>query len=86
MIINLIISISIFSISAPYGIREATEKIESKASKKSSVLQEDAVHYPSTSRYNLHHLFYDLLKFSAKHLKMNGRLVFWYPVHKYIEF
>jgi tRNA (guanine10-N2)-methyltransferase len=65
----------------PYGIREATEKIVAKSGRKSTVLAEDTVHYPSTSPYQLNHLFFDLMMFGAKHLRLGGRLVFWFPVY-----
>ena len=41
---------------------------------------EDAVHYPSTSNYDLNSLYLDLFNFSVSHLKMGGRLVVWFPV------
>ncbi|CAO1429010.1 unnamed protein product [Diamesa serratosioi] len=66
----------------PYGIREKMEKINTKTSKKSTAMTEDAVHYPSTSSYHTNNLYEDLLKFSAKHLKLGGRLVAWFPVHR----
>lgn len=56
------------------------EQVVAKASRKSTALTEDAVHYPSTSNYSIKRMFDDLLIFSAKHLKMNGRLVCWFPV------
>lgn len=46
------------------------------------MMTEDAVHYPSTSKYTTKRMYDDLLTFSAKHLKMGGRLVFWFPVNK----
>lgn len=56
------------------------EQVVAKESKRSTALSEDAVHYPSTSSYSLKRMFDDLLIFSAKHLKMGGRLVCWFPV------
>lgn len=56
------------------------EQVVPKEGKKSTVLTEDAVHYPSTSNYSLKRMYDDLLNFSAKHLKMGGRLVVWFPV------
>ncbi|XP_053667724.1 tRNA (guanine(10)-N2)-methyltransferase homolog [Anopheles marshallii] len=64
----------------PYGIREATERIEFKAQRKTTVMTEDAVHYPSTSPYQLCEMYKDLLQFSARHLKLGGRLVCWFPM------
>lgn len=43
-------------------------------------MTEDAVHYPSTSSYTIKRMYDDLLIFSAKHLKLGGRLVVWFPV------
>ncbi|CAD7083729.1 unnamed protein product [Hermetia illucens] len=65
----------------PYGIREATAKIETKISQKPDTRTEDSPHYPSTSHYSLANLYADLLTFAAKHLTMNGRLVCWLPIH-----
>ncbi|XP_055601636.1 tRNA (guanine(10)-N2)-methyltransferase homolog [Uranotaenia lowii] len=64
----------------PYGIREATEKIEFKTQKRATCLNEGVVHYPSTSPYQFDQLYRDLMNFSARHLKMGGRLVCWYPI------
>lgn len=50
-------------------------RLERKESSKATALNEDAIHYPSLSAYNLKTLYDDLLKYSAKHLKTNGRLV-----------
>lgn len=56
------------------------EQIVPKESKKSTAMTEDAVHFPSTSSYTIKRMFDDLLIFSAKHLKLGGRLVVWFPV------
>uniref|UniRef100_A0A2C9GUM1 tRNA (guanine(10)-N(2))-methyltransferase TRMT11 n=1 Tax=Anopheles culicifacies TaxID=139723 RepID=A0A2C9GUM1_9DIPT len=64
----------------PYGIREATERIEFKTQRKTTVMTEDAVHYPSTSPYQLCQMYKDLLQFSARYLKLGGRLVCWFPM------
>ncbi|XP_053670305.1 tRNA (guanine(10)-N2)-methyltransferase homolog [Anopheles nili] len=66
----------------PYGIREATERIEFKTKRKTTVMTEDAVHYPSTSPYQLCQMYKDLLQFAAGHLKLGGRLVCWFPTLK----
>uniref|UniRef100_A0A1A9W6M1 tRNA (guanine(10)-N(2))-methyltransferase TRMT11 n=1 Tax=Glossina brevipalpis TaxID=37001 RepID=A0A1A9W6M1_9MUSC len=68
----------------PYGIREATEKITVKEkveikNNKAKISSDTNLHYPSTSRYALHHLWNDLLMFASMHLKLGGRLVFWLP-------
>ncbi|XP_011178110.2 tRNA (guanine(10)-N2)-methyltransferase homolog [Zeugodacus cucurbitae] len=66
----------------PYGIRESTEKVESKATSKQNTRTKDMPHYPSTSHYSLQQLYMDLLHFSAQHLKVGGRLVCWLPYHR----
>ncbi|XP_076177877.1 tRNA (guanine(10)-N(2))-methyltransferase TRMT11 isoform X2 [Ptiloglossa arizonensis] len=66
----------------PYGIREATEKIGTM--KLNPVIEEHQVssHIPSKIGYGLSEIYKDLLSFSAKHLKMNGRLVCWFPLFR----
>lgn len=54
-------------------------KLERKDTK---VPPADAIHYPSLSSYSMKHLFDDLLKYSVKHLTINGRLVCWFPCIK----
>ncbi|XP_039960648.1 tRNA (guanine(10)-N2)-methyltransferase homolog [Bactrocera tryoni] len=66
----------------PYGIRESTEKVESKMTSKQNTRSKDMPHYPSTSHYSLQQLYVDLLHFSAHHLKVGGRLVCWLPYHR----
>ncbi|XP_023294525.2 tRNA (guanine(10)-N2)-methyltransferase homolog [Lucilia cuprina] len=66
----------------PYGIRESTEKVENKIVTKDNTRNPDMPHYPSTSHYSLQHLYKDLLIFSARHLKIGGRLVCWLPYHR----
>ncbi|KAH8391635.1 hypothetical protein KR200_002685 [Drosophila serrata] len=66
----------------PYGIREATEKVETKRSPKDIARTDEMVHYPSTSHYSLQSLYGDLLEFAARHLKLGGRLVCWLPFHR----
>jgi tRNA (guanine10-N2)-methyltransferase len=36
---------------------------------------------PQHTKYMLGEIFHDLLRFAAKHLEVNARLVFWLPVH-----
>lgn len=72
----------------PYGIREATEKIETKHRRPTKVTNENngdegVPHYPSTSPYSLSNLYGDLLVFCAKHLRIGGRLVCWIPIFRY---
>lgn len=56
------------------------EQIVAKEGRKATVLNEDTVHYPSTSTYSIKKMYDDLLFFSAKHLNLEGRLVCWFPV------
>lgn len=60
---------------APYGVREGLLKVEKKERRKFTAMTEDAIHYPSLSDYKMTNLFDDLLNFSVKHLRMDGRLV-----------
>lgn len=82
MMLAFCLLINIFSLTskAPYGIREKMEQVIPKEPKKSSVLAEDAFHFPSTSSYSVKGMYEDLLIFSAKHLKIGGRLVCWFPI------
>lgn len=56
------------------------EQVVAKAGRKATVLNEDEFHYPSSSPYSIKRMYDDLLTFSAKHLKLGGRLVCWFPV------
>lgn len=67
---------------APYGIREAVEKIGTQKSNPSIEEHQLESHIPSKVDYKLRQLFIDLLNFSVKHLKLNGRLVFWFPIFR----
>lgn len=66
----------------PYGIREATERIGTM--KMNPVIEEHQAtsHIPSKIDYGLNQIFKDLLCFSARHLKLDGRLVCWYPLFR----
>ncbi|KAG7210249.1 hypothetical protein KM043_011797 [Ampulex compressa] len=66
----------------PYGIREATERIGTL--KVNPVIEEHqtSTHIPSKVEYGLPQIYKDLLSFSARHLKMNGRLVCWFPIFR----
>ncbi|XP_078052060.1 tRNA (guanine(10)-N(2))-methyltransferase TRMT11 [Augochlora pura] len=66
----------------PYGIREATEKIGT--TKLNPVIEEHQAssHIPSKIGYRLPQIYKDLLRFSAKHLRMKGRLVCWFPLFR----
>lgn len=67
---------------APYGIREAREKVQTKVNRPLRSDAVDVVHYPSTSKYELANLYDDLLRFAAKHLRIGGRLVCWIPIFR----
>ncbi|XP_043794566.1 tRNA (guanine(10)-N2)-methyltransferase homolog isoform X1 [Apis laboriosa] len=66
----------------PYGIREATERIGT--TKLNPVIEEHQAssHIPSKIGYDLPQMYKDLLTFAAKHLKLNGRLVCWFPLFR----
>lgn len=40
------------------------------------------VHFPSKIEYGLNEIIKDLMRFSSKHLKLKGRLLFWVPVFR----
>uniref|UniRef100_A0A336LW20 tRNA (guanine(10)-N(2))-methyltransferase TRMT11 n=1 Tax=Culicoides sonorensis TaxID=179676 RepID=A0A336LW20_CULSO len=65
----------------PYGVRESNAKVEKKEARKPDAYI-SVEHYPSTSPYQLSSMFKDLIKFSVKHLKLGGRLVFWLPIYR----
>lgn len=69
-------------ITAPYGIREPTERIGSDKPRRSSN-SEAAMRFPTKTVYTFHEILFDLLCFSALHLKLSGRLVTWIPVFRY---
>ncbi|XP_076668451.1 tRNA (guanine(10)-N(2))-methyltransferase TRMT11 isoform X1 [Andrena cerasifolii] len=66
----------------PYGIREATERIGT--TKRNPVIEEHQAssHIPSKIGYDLPEIYKDLLSFAAKHLKINGKLVCWFPLFR----
>lgn len=68
--------------SAPYGVREATERVGSAKSNPQIDEHQVATHIPSKIDYNLPHIFKDIFNFAAKHLELEGRLVCWYPVYR----
>lgn len=55
--------------------------------KANPVIEEHQVstHIPSKVEYGLPQIYKDLLNFAAKHLKITGRLVCWYPIFRYIS-
>ena len=65
----------------PYGVREKCEKVGSTNHRDDWINFElPDNHFPDKISYELHDVFRDLLVFSHRHLKLNGRLVFWFPV------
>lgn len=70
---------------APYGMREATEKIGTNNIRKDS--KEDRKKNPKFPKkvvYRLDRILEDLLGLAATHLKMGGRLVTWIPVMRLV--
>ncbi|XP_033836816.1 tRNA (guanine(10)-N2)-methyltransferase homolog [Periophthalmus magnuspinnatus] len=67
----------------PYGIRESTRRT---GSHKDTIKPCDGVyaesHVPVSQAYHLSDIFKDLLSFSAHHLVLGGRLVYWLPVYR----
>lgn len=70
------------NILAPYGIREATERVGT--SKANYTVKEEHLptHIPAKIEYGISNIYKDLLIFSAKHLTFGGRLVCWFPVFR----
>ncbi|KAF5286846.1 hypothetical protein FQA39_LY00379 [Lamprigera yunnana] len=66
----------------PYGIRESTEKVG--IHKENYAIEERHLptHIPAKVEYQFSKLYEDLLGFSAKHLKLGGRLVCWFPIFR----
>ncbi|XP_046547438.1 tRNA (guanine(10)-N2)-methyltransferase homolog isoform X2 [Haliotis rubra] len=61
----------------PYGIREPAKKI---GNNEKEIPEDDREnHIPQRQQYQLSDIFKDLLNFSAKFLRLHGRLVFWFP-------
>lgn len=67
---------------APYGIREATERVGT--TKENYTVKEEhlSTHIPAKIEYGISNIYTDLLMFSAKHLTLGGRLVCWFPVFR----
>uniref|UniRef100_A0A3Q1C4W7 tRNA (guanine(10)-N(2))-methyltransferase n=1 Tax=Amphiprion ocellaris TaxID=80972 RepID=A0A3Q1C4W7_AMPOC len=67
----------------PYGIRESTRKT---GSHKDITKPPDGIyvesHVPVSQAYHLSDIFTDLLNFSAHHLVIGGRVVYWLPVYR----
>ncbi|XP_013192898.1 tRNA (guanine(10)-N2)-methyltransferase homolog [Amyelois transitella] len=64
----------------PYGVREPTEKIG--IDRDNYTLSEAHLvnHIPSKVEYGIPEMYGDLLNFAAKHLRLGGRMVCWYPM------
>uniref|UniRef100_A0A1Y1KZH7 Uncharacterized protein n=4 Tax=Photinus pyralis TaxID=7054 RepID=A0A1Y1KZH7_PHOPY len=66
----------------PYGIREATEKVGIHKENYSISEKHLSTHIPAKVQYEFSELYQDLLAFSAKHLRIGGRLVCWFPIFR----
>ncbi|KAI8093582.1 uncharacterized protein BX664DRAFT_330022 [Halteromyces radiatus] len=75
-------------VTAPYGVRAGAKRLGRKDELKKPLqersyegvpmhLRED--YYPPTKPYEMSEVLKDLLEFSAKHLHVGGRLVYWLP-------
>ena len=76
-----------FSVTAPYGIREATEKIGAGDRNCKNNTDEKSCKrnpkFPKKTVYELDRILEDLLNLAAAHLKISGRLVTWIPVIRF---
>jgi tRNA (guanine10-N2)-methyltransferase len=63
----------------PYGVRAGAKKIQKMAHRNIDVSLYGKL-YPQMAPYELGDLVFDLLAFAAHALRLEGRLVFWYPV------
>ncbi|XP_050435779.1 tRNA (guanine(10)-N2)-methyltransferase homolog [Adelges cooleyi] len=66
----------------PYGIREPTIRIGAKDNLPVLKKEGTPVHFPSKVEYGLNEIIKDLMCFSSRKLKLNGRLLFWLPVFR----
>jgi tRNA G10 N-methylase Trm11 len=66
---------------APYGVREATERI---GTLKTYTIKEEHLekHYPAKIEYSLSEIFKDLIDFCAQRLTLGGRMVCWIPISR----
>lgn len=69
-------------ISAPYGIRESTEKIGIERQNYSLSPEHLLNHIPAKVDYNLPQIYDDLLNFAVKHLSLGKKIVCWYPTYR----
>ncbi|XP_053737182.1 tRNA (guanine(10)-N2)-methyltransferase homolog isoform X1 [Synchiropus splendidus] len=67
----------------PYGVRESTRRTGSHKdhNKPADGIYAES-HVPVSQSYHLSDIFTDLLNFSAEHLVMGGRLVYWLPIYR----
>jgi tRNA G10 N-methylase Trm11 len=70
---------------APYGVRETMTKVGHWLGPDIKPIAEEHLpnHIPAKVEYNLQELMADLLEFSANHLELGGRLVYWLPIVRY---
>eukprot|EP00092_Neocalanus_flemingeri_P020783 GFUD01022519.1.p1 GENE.GFUD01022519.1~~GFUD01022519.1.p1 ORF type:complete len:464 (+),score=144.27 GFUD01022519.1:285-1676(+) len=66
----------------PYGIREGTTRVGTEKDFSTTSIPEEYLdtHVPEKVAYTLQQLVTDLLNFSARSLRVGGRLVYWLPV------
>ncbi|KAH1029021.1 hypothetical protein HUJ05_002327 [Dendroctonus ponderosae] len=66
----------------PYGIREATERVGTE--KQNYIVSDEHLptHVPAKIEYGIPSIYRDLLIFASKHLRLEGRLVCWFPVFR----
>lgn len=67
---------------APYGIRESTERVGIHKENYQISQEHLPTHIPAKVVYGLPQLYIDLLKFAVKYLRLNKRLVCWFPVFR----
>lgn len=65
---------------APYGVRAGAKKIGTEHPCGQVPVDIKGIKAPKTVDYELAELVVDLLEFSAKFLRIGGRLVYWLPV------
>ncbi|CAO3692918.1 unnamed protein product [Umbelopsis ramanniana] len=72
----------------PYGVRAGAKKLGRKENSKKQVslrtyeglpMHERDDYYPPTKPYEMSEVLMDLLEFSARQLRLGGRLVYWLP-------
>lgn len=75
---------SFLPLTAPYGIRESTERIGTAKHPPGFKIKEEhlAKHIPAKITYSLQDIFSDLLNFAARSLNIGGRLVLWIPISR----